>query len=185
MDCKICENLMDDYFDRHLTRKKRKQISRHLKLCQQCSSAYREYETILGSIHNLEIKQCPDEIVDSVYGILNITETPKHRKSIFDLIGEFMYLHTRQLGLAGAAVVVFFFVILIHSKINKPPQLQHQYSIEEVEQAKDQVKLALAYLNQITSRTGEIIEKQVLPEHVIKPMKSSIKAAIKPLINGG
>ena len=60
-----------------------------------------------------------------------------------------------------------------------------QYSTQEIEQATDQVKLALAYLNQVTSRTEEIIEKQILPQQVIKPMKSSIKTALKPLINGG
>jgi hypothetical protein len=69
--------------------------------------------------------------------------------------------------------------------MNQPPPIAQSYSTQEVEQATDQVKLALAYLNQVTSRTEEILEKQVFPQDVIKPMKSSLKNALKPLINGG
>ena len=185
MDCKECQKLMHDYFDRHLSRKKRKQISEHLKMCQKCSTKFQEYEQMLISIQNIEIKKCPNEVVDSVFNILNIHGKTGRRKSIFDRLNEFLFLYSRQLGITGAAVMVFFFVILIHSKINKPPQVKRQYSTHEVQQATDQVKLALAYLNQVTSRTEEIIEQQILPQQVIKPMKSSIKTALKPLINGG
>lgn len=179
MDCKECEKLMDDYCDRHLSRKKKKQIPEHLKICKECATKFREYKKMLVSIQNIGMKKCPDEVVDSVFDILSIDGKSLRRKSILDRINEFLFLYSRQLGITGAAVMVFFFVILIHSKINKPPQVKRQYSTHEVRQATDQVKLALAYLNQVTSRTEEIIEKQILHQQVIKPMKSSIKTALK------
>lgn len=185
MDCKICNNLKDDYFDGHLSRKKKKQVSEHLTKCKECSETFREFEKVIKSIQTVEMKKCPDEVVDSVYDILNINDRFLRRKSVLDWINEFLFLHSRQLGVAGVAVIVFFLIFVIHSKINQPSLFEKQYSAHEVEQATDQVKLALAYFNQVTSRTEEIIEKEILPQQVFKPMKSSIKTALKPLINGG
>ncbi|MBC8183659.1 zf-HC2 domain-containing protein [candidate division KSB1 bacterium] len=185
MDCTICNNLMDDYFDGHLSHKKRKQVTGHLTTCQGCSEFFRKYENMLKSIRNVEIKKCPDEVVDSVFDIINIDDKFSRRKSVFDRINEFLFLYSRQLGIAGAAVTVFLFVFLITSQFDKTTHVQQQYTTQDVEQATDQVKLALAYFNQVTSRTEEIIEKEILHQQVVRPMKSSIRTALKPLINGG
>ena len=185
MNCKDYETLMDDYFDRALSRKKQKWISQHLRSCPKCEGTFREYEKMLKSIKNVEIKKCPDEVVDSVFDIININEKFSRHKSVLDRINEFFFLYSRQLGIAGAAATVFLFAFLITSQINRTVPIQQQYTTQEVEQATNQVKLALAYFNQVTSRTEEIIEKEILPQQVVGPMKSSIKTALKPLINGG
>jgi len=185
MNCKECETLMDDYFDRSLSWKKKKLVSEHIRSCQGCSESFQEYEKMLKSIQNIEIKKCPDEVVDSVFDIININEKFSRRKSVFDRINEILFLNLRQVGIAGAAAAVFLFVLLITSHIDRTVPIQQQYTTQDVEQATDQVKLALAYFNQVTSRTEEIIEKEILPQQVVRPMKSSIKTALKPLINGG
>ena len=185
MNCKECEKLMDDYFDSSLSRKKRKFINEHLRSCLKCSETFREYEIMLNSIQNFELKKCPDEVVDSVFDIININDKFSRRKSVLDRINEFLFLYSRQLGIVGATVTVFFCIFLISSQINRTIPKHQQYTTQDVEQATSQVKLALAYFNQVTSRTEEIIEKQILPQQVLKPMKTSIKTALKPLINGG
>ena len=185
MDCKIINNLMDDYFDGHLPRKKRKQVSGHLTTCSGCSETFRDYENMLKSMRDVEMKKCPNNVVESVYDILNIEKKFSSRKSVFDRINEFLFLYSRRLTIAGAAATVFLFMFLLTSQIDRTPHVEQQFTTQDVEQATDQVKLALAYFNQVTSRTEEIIEKQILPQHVIKPMKSSFRTALKPLINGG
>ena len=185
MNCKACENLMDDYFDRSLSRKKEKLVSEHIMSCQECSETFHEYEKMLKSIRNIEVQKCPDEVVDSVFNIININEKISSQKSIFDRINEFLFLHSRRLGIAGATVAILFFGFLITSQFDRTPPLQQQYTAKDVEQATDQVKLALAYFNQVTSRTEEMNEKEILPQQVVKPMRSSIRTALKPLINGG
>ena len=76
-------------------------------------------------------------------------------------------------------------MILIYPKMNRQTNIKKQYTEAEIEQATDQVKLALSYFNEITNRTQKILEERVLPKQVIEPMKSSIRTAIKPLLNGG
>ena len=179
MNCKECENLIDDFVDSSLSWKNRKLISEHLKICHDCSERFRKYEKMLKSIQNFEMKKCPDEVVDSVFDILSFNEKPRHVKSVFDRINEFLFMNSRQLGIAGVTVIAFFFIFLIHSKINQPSLIKKQYSVQEVKQATDQVKLAFAFFNQVTSRTEEIIEKQILSQQVLRPMKSSIKTAFR------
>ncbi len=186
MNCLEIEKYMDDFFDRRLSSKLRQQISDHLKTCQHCAQKFRDYEQLILSIQHIECKKCPDEVVDSVFKVLNLDTKSILNKNIFDWINEIIILYWRRMGVAAtAAMVVFFLVLLIHSKIDKPSQITQTYSAQEVQQATDQVKLALAYLNEVTNRTEEILEKQVLLQEVFKPMKSSLKTALKPLIEGG
>ncbi len=185
MNCKICNEIIDDYFDGNLPHKKRKQVAEHLLACNGCSETFQEYDKMLKSIQNVDMKTCPNEVVDSVFDILNIDEKASHRKPVFDRINEFLFLNSRQLGIAGTAVVVFFFLFLMFSQFDRTVPIQQQYTTQDVEQATDDVKLALAYFNQVTSRTEEIIEKEILHQQVVRPMKSSIRTALKPLINGG
>ena len=179
MECQECEKLIDEYLDRQMTSKIRKQIFSHLQSCQKCSQYYQENERLLSSIHNLKIKQCPNEVVNNVYNILKIDKKISRRDTIFDLINEFVFLHTRKFGLIVGVLIIFFFAIFIYHNFNRPTNINHYYTEAEIEQAKSDVKLALAYINQVTIRTEQIIEKQVLSKNVIKPMKSSIKTAIE------
>ena len=185
MDCKKCLEQKENYFDRQVSGKNRKAIKNHLENCPDCSGAFKEYEQMFGELKNLETKKCPDEIVDSVYQILSLDETRERRKPVWEFLTEFFFMHTRQLKFAVVAVSIFLLTVLVYDKINQPQNLSTEYTTEEIAEATDQVKLALAYFNQATSRTEEILQKQVLPEQVIKPMKASIKTAFKPLMNGG
>lgn len=185
MDCKECQGAIGEYFERQLPNKKRKLVSQHLKMCSTCQKEYQEFEIMLNDFRDMKLEKCPPEVVDSVFQILDIADSLDQKSTIREALSEFFFGHARQLRFAAAMIFVCFFVLFVYVKVSRQPQLSQQYSAEEVEQAKDQVELALAYFNQVTTRTGEILEKQVLPQQVYKPMKTSIKTALKPLINGG
>jgi hypothetical protein len=185
MNCQECQNLVDEYFHHELSFKIKKRVRGHLKGCSACETEYLQYEKMLQEIDSLGIQPCPEEVTEQVFQILNLAdETTKHFSFIEKIIN-FLNRYRWKFALAGATVVIVFFMILIYPKINRPTNIKQQYTEAEIEQATDQVKLALAYFNEITSRTQKIIEEQVLPHQVIEPMKSSIKTAIKPLLNGG
>lgn len=185
MNCSEYENLMDDYFSHQLDKKTKKQVQEHLKVCSNCQAVFADYEKMLHSLHSLELKTCPDEVVDSVMDILNIETDHRHQLSLVDSVRRYFARYRWRIGLIGAAACVALALIFIYPKNVHPPETEAQYSEADIEQAKDQVKIALAYFNKVTTQTQEILEQKVLPEQVVKPMKSSIKTAIKPFFDGG
>lgn len=185
MNCQECENLMDEFFQHQLAVNSKKRIRKHLNICSSCRKTYHDYKNVIQVIQNLEIQSCPDEVVDNVFDILNLDRQSNYQLSWITKFAEYLSRYRFKIGLAGAVVMIIVSMILVYPIINPKPPVNQQYSNAQVELAKDEVKLALAYFNEITSRTQKIIEEQVLPKQVIAPMKSSIQTAIKPLMNGG
>ena len=185
MNCQECQDLVDEYFHQELSFKIKQRVRRHLKSCSVCQTEYLQYEKMLQEIGSLEIQPCPDEVTERVFQILNLAEDKTIRFSLINYIIKFLNRYRWKVALAAATITIVFFMILIYPRMNRQTDIQQQYTEAQIKQAKDQVKLALAYFNEITNRTQKIIEEQVLPHQVIEPMKSSIKTAIKPLLNGG
>jgi len=185
MNCQECQNFVDEYFHHELSFKIKQQVRGHLKGCSVCQTEYLQYEKMLQEISSLEIQPCPDEVTERVFQILNLADEKKIHFSFIENIINFLSRYRWKVVLTGATAVIVFFLILFYPKINRQTDIKQQYSEAEIRQATDQVKLALAYFSEITNRTQKIIEEQVLPHQVIEPMKSSIKTAIKPLLNGG
>ena len=185
MNCQECQNLMDEYFHQELSFKIKKRVRGHLKGCSACQTEYLQFEKMLQEIGGLRTQPCPDEVTERVFQILNIADEKEFHFSFIQKIIKFLNRYRWKVALIGTTAVIVFFMILIYPKMNRQTDIKQQYSEAEIRQATDQVKLALAYFNEITSRTQKIIEEQVLPQQVIEPMKSSINSAIKPLLNGG
>ena len=185
MTCYEVEQLLDEYIDGQLSKTVIKQIRAHLRQCQDCAKKYEAYEQMHQDVSQLGLIRCPENVVTSVYQALELEGNGKKRALIFDWLSDLLSSPAFALRFAGAVIVIVLLITVIYLKFSNRPQVSVQYTNEEVEQAKNQVKLTLAYINQITSRTEDIIEKQVLPENILKPMKSSIRAAFKPLFNGG
>ncbi|NOZ60314.1 MAG: hypothetical protein GXO74_01395 [Calditrichaeota bacterium] len=186
MDCQTCTNLIDEYFDRRLSRKTRKKIERHLAICSECRSDYRNYEKLFEDLKNLGPASCPQEVIQSVNEIIGFDKEEKTSTKFFAGLWLRVSILHRPLRFAGAFIVFIVVGALLFSQWHKPePNLREQYSQAEIEQAANQVKLALAYVNAATSHAGEILQKQVFPEDVIKPMKSSLQQALQPLLDGG
>lgn len=185
MNCQECQNFVDEYFHQELSFKIKRRIRVHLKSCQNCQNTFHEYEKILREIQNFEVQPCPDEVTERVFQILNLADEKKIHFLFREKIVNFLNRYRWKVALAGATAIMILFMILIYPKINRQIDIKQDYTEAEIDQATDQVKLALAYFNEITSQTQKIIEEQVLPQQVIEPMKSSIKSAIKPLLNGG
>ena len=186
MDCQTCTQLIDDYFDRRLPEKVRKKIERHLESCPECRKSYLEYENLFADLKSLEPVKCPDGVTQSVNEIVGIQQRKRAKTKFFSLFPFEFLVGFHPLRLAGVAVVAIFIGVILFSQFHKStPELNEKYTQEDIERAADQVKLALVYVNAATAQASEILEKQVIPEDVIKPMKSSLKQALQPLLDGG
>ena len=92
---------------------------------------------------------------------------------------------TLPIRFAAAAALVIMSILLFYPDGRRQEIVQEPFAIEEIEQVKKDVSLALGYLAYCYEKTGNTIWKKVIPNYLIKPIKSSMKHALKEIINGG
>lgn len=82
-------------------------------------------------------------------------------------------------------VIIIISVLMFYPKHDSQEYLQQTYSLEEIEQAKKNINLALGYFAYCYQKTENIIEKEIIQNYIINPINSSFKSAIRIIINGG
>ena len=180
MTCKEFENLMFDFIEGHLTFRKKRALKNHLKHCSKCQTALNQYENLVVKLHQVPQLNCPDAVVESVLDSIAIEEK---REPVLTRTYEFILERfSLRLSFAAAFVVIILIAFIFYPVQQK---MESTYTAEELEQAKKDVELALGYFNFYAKKTEGIIEKEVFSKPIITPIKSTVKMAFKPLLNGG
>ena len=184
MTCQETQQKAVDYVAGTLSSKERRAFARHVKGCRDCQQFIVESQRILAKIQDLPQLRCPDEVLHKVFASLPTPEVQySFGQRIVPLFSRPGFIRRAGLAVVVAAIVMAIVVFQPFKKMNYE---NHQiYTAEEIEQAKKDVELALAYFHHYAKRTETIIEQEVLSKPMVKPIKSTMEMAFKPLLNGG
>lgn len=182
MTCHQCNELLDDYLSGKLPFGSKLAFKRHLTVCSGCWSKVRDHQIVRQSLQRLGIQRCPDEVVLRVFEILQIGPgTPSVAPLVLRWSGaNFRY----RLRWALTIVIIVGVMILFSSEPKFRPSAPKQYTTAEIQQAKDQVKFAISWLQQVQIKTMRVLEEQILPDQIVRPLRSSLSTALKPLLSG-
>lgn len=128
---------------------------------------YNEYRTTAKKIKNIQLEVCPDSIIEL------IKIKTKKEKRLFILKPVYPF-----------AVTFFIVTILAAILIFKTKEEKTVYTKAEIELAEEQVKNSLAIVNKIFKKTGNLINDDVLPKRVGKPIHKSL-TIINDVLTGG
>ncbi|MBN2012849.1 zf-HC2 domain-containing protein [candidate division KSB1 bacterium] len=175
MTCKEFEMWMIDYMDGSLSREQRERVDAHLQKCATCRTMLADEEAVHAELHQLPKMSCPDDVIDQLLDAVG-----DDTDSLTDRIRSWFRVEpVWKFGLAGAlALALIVAAIYIPYEKHMATLQQTEYTPEEIEQAKSDIELALAYFHHYAQKTETIIEQQVLSEAALKPIKSSIGKAI-------
>lgn len=182
MDCREFNHILFDYIEGHLSLKQRRAIKTHLNHCTKCQTALSQYESILAKLHRLPKFKCPDAVIDRVFESVNVRETKT--SLLFEIYQRFSERLSWKVSFA-AVIIIILMISLFYPRKEKKDYEQTIYTAEEIEQAKKDVELALGYFHYYAKKTEMILEDQVFTKPLVKPIKSTIKKAFKPLLSGG
>jgi len=115
-----------------------------------------EYRETAGNVKKVPLEECPDSVINSLK-----IETRKEKKSFFIK------------PVYAFAIIVLFVSALVFVLTNQNKEKETVYSKVEVEQAEIQVKTSLAILNKVFKKTENLIEDDILPKRVGKPIQKS------------
>ena len=177
MTCQELDNIIADYVEGDITAEQKIEVEAHLKQCSNCQSAFNYYQEIVEKLHSLPQEKCPDKVIEKVLHFVRVDDSkPSFLKNIYNTILE---RYSWKISFALAVIILGIFVLYPHLEYQEP--VPQQYTAEEIEKAKKDAELALAYFHYFTVKTEQIMETQIIQNYLIKP----IRTAFKPILNGG
>jgi len=133
-----------------------------------------DYKRIANVVHKLE-EECPAELLN------NLRSVP-FKEARNSLLIDFISIIVNK-PLASAIAVLSLVVFITLSVILRQP-IKPSYTDNELRKASEQANYAFRLIGNILNETTEKLEKEILREHVVKPINEGIEIANKLLIKG-
>ena len=128
---------------------------------------FNEYREIADKVKKVPLEECPDSVIKSI-------ELKTGNENIsFKLRPAYIFAAT-------VLVVSTLVAVLLYQNKEK----ETVYSKAEIELAEQQVKTSLAILNKVFKKTEDLIQKDILPKRVGKPLNKSLSIINEVLIGG-
>jgi hypothetical protein len=126
---------------------------------------FNEYKATAESIKSIKLEECPDSVIESVK-----IQTTKEKK---------LFIQKPAFAVSLLVLIITVAVLMFQSKKEEPV-----YTKAEIELAEEQVKASLAIVNKVFKKTENLIQEEVLPKRVGKPIHKSLTIINEVLIGG-
>ena len=128
---------------------------------------FTEYRNTAEKIKNIPLDECPDSIIEP------LRLKPVKEKKFFTLKPAY------ALAVSLVVVTILTAVLIFQNNEEKPV-----YTKGEIELAEEQVKASLVIVNKIFKKTENLIQEEVLPKRVGKPIHKSLTIINDVLLGG-
>jgi hypothetical protein len=128
---------------------------------------FNEYRNTSNKIKEIPLYECPDSVTESL--------TIKTSKEIKSPVIRPAY---------GFALAILIASTLIAILLNQNKEEEAAYTKAEIELAEQQVKESLAIVNKVFKKTENLIQEEILPKRVGKPIHKSLSIINEVLIGG-
>ncbi|MBS3944502.1 MAG: hypothetical protein KGZ42_03315 [Melioribacter sp.] len=127
-------------------------------------------------VHSME-EQCPDELIARLK--LNKYPVPKSKSSI---LTDFISIIINRPAASVFVTIALLITVVLSIILNRPAK--QQYSHTEIQKANEEARYALQLIGNVMTNTKEKLEKEIITEHVVKPIGQGIEIVNKLLIKG-
>ncbi len=171
--CRETERLLEAYIDGDLSRELQCNVESHLATCEACQAQLALARTVSAELRSLPLQPCPERVLQEV-----LEKAQPKKGWLGRLLLDLSLLRPRYaLGFSLGLVLVIVTVVAVS---HRSPPLQSggpypQYSEQEIAQARKGILLAFHYVNYASNRTQEVIENEVLPRHVVRPLRQGLE----------
>ena len=155
----------------------------HLDQCKECREEYYVQQKAQSLLTQVPPERCPEAVAENVLRHIDIS----HRKEtrFAEKLSDLFHMNDRWLNAAVAVATFILLMFLVFPQFQGVQEGDAEFSSEEVAQAREDIELALGYLNHYAMKTEKLLEDHVISESFAKPLKSTMKIALKPLSDGG
>ncbi len=178
LDCFAAEPFLEAYLDDDLAGSERAALEAHLERCPSCAEELELARRISGELRSLPRMACPPEVSRAA-----IEHADSHPPLVARLRGLWSDRRVWQPAVAFALVAALGIAYWREAGAPAPvapPAPEAAYSEAEIARAEAELKLALAYVGEISDRARETIGAEV-GDRLVEPFSRSIAGALLPV----
>jgi hypothetical protein len=174
--CYFVQLQVDSFLDGELPDAQQQVFLGHVQACASCAAELHFARSLHDAVLDLPLLDCPDMVLEPAYKIASAAPAESWWTTLWT------WLHAAPLSfrIAAPAFAVLLLAVALNAGfyVDGPaPQIAveetEQYSPEEVQQALNDLNLAIDYLNEVSQRTEVMIGERFL----LNPLKESINAS--------
>jgi hypothetical protein len=174
MNCQTFEQYLVDYLEGTLSAQDTRDVDAHLQQCVTCRTLLAQEQAISTTLRQWPALHCPDSVIEKVLTEIGSREP---RISWRERLQGWLMLHQLwKMGATAAAVVALVVIAMFYFGGDNLPVQRTTFSPDEVEQAKQDIALTLAYVNYYTKKAGIIVEHQLASTETI--VRQPVQAAL-------
>lgn len=203
MNCQTFEHYLVDYLEGTLSSKDTHDVDAHLQFCGHCQTLLAQEKAISEKLQQWPKLTCPESVIEKVF--FEIAERQPKVSWKTSIQWWFAPEHVWKIGVAAAIVLLVLMAFFYRGGDDQQVQ-QIAYSTEEVEQAKKDIELTLAYVHHYTQKTSNILEHQLASAQTVvrqpiqtilerqiastqtairRPVETRVKNALTSILDGG
>lgn len=188
-DCGWILERIESYVDDGLHGGELEIFERHIESCDACGRELSLARDVARGLRALPWYRCPDHVADNAAVRIG-ADADAVRGTWFDRLRQgfksSLLSHPRP-AMAAALVVIVASAVFVFSQRERPlfsdagvSPGEQDVSVEELEMAKNDAMLALAYVGKYCRRSGEIVKNEVIADRLNKPMEGTFMEPIRP-----
>jgi anti-sigma factor RsiW len=178
--CSWTRERIDAYIDADLSGNERGRFEEHVGRCAECKDELSLASTMLSELRALPSQPCPPQVVDRVFneipGAADVADGPMEERGSF--VSRWLFA-PRLRALRPVLVSVFVVVVaasaLFVGRVSRTPAPP---TTEEVEHAEAALKWTLAYVNNVSRRTGLAVRDEAIGVGIIQPVRRAVHTVV-------
>ncbi|MFQ5628005.1 MAG: zf-HC2 domain-containing protein [bacterium] len=167
--------LLEAYLDNALADDEKQLVSSHLQACDSCQIEHRFAQQVAQSLRKLPAKPCPQLVSEAVIAAAKKEHAGLWQNLVSAWRQRFLKPAWRPV-LATAAIAVL--VILATLTLDRQKPQTPQISPDELARVELDVKWTLAYLGNLSKKTGLSVRDKVIEPEVVAPLYRALRTVM-------
>jgi len=173
--CDLVHELLEAYLDNALADDEKQLVSSHLKTCDSCQIERRLAQKVAQSLRKLPTKPCPQPVSEAA-----IVAAKKDQAGLWqNLVSAWRqrFLKPAWRPVLATAVIAALVIVATLTLDRQKPRTP-QISPDELARVELDVKWTLAYLGNLSKKTGLSVRDKVIEPEVVAPLHRALRTVM-------
>ena len=180
-DCGWLRKNIEAFLDDELSNDAKERFENHAATCRTCRAEVEQAQRILTQLRQLPALECPDDVVERVRETALPDDGPNRIREWFARA----WAPSLRPALATITVAAIVLTSIWVGRVNRTT-----ISPEEVSEAQAALKWTLAYVGEVSERSGKAVRDEAIRNGLIRPVQRALESIhqgsdVEPETNGG
>lgn len=173
--CLQVQDLLDAHLDDAVSAEEKLFVEAHLLSCSECQNEWQFAQQVTQTLRKLPVEPCPQPVSEAVLAAAQNERATVWQRLVSQWTNRKLKISWQPIFATAAIALLLVFATMTLNRNAPAPQ---QISQQELERVELDIKWTLAYLGNLSKKTGLSVRDQVIEPEVVAPIQRALKTVI-------